>query len=1123
MKTRASGHWNAAVCAWAIVGFLSAGCGQNPPPDATSQPSVASDAAALAPATTTGPASQGAQTQPALSKKATTPLAELEPVIAKPTNALGADQLSDRTKEMVEQAESLLASDRPAEALPLLERASGFEPNSPRIHRGLAEAYMGIGNSPKAFDHLRRAVFSQPDSLRTQALLGRLYLLRGQRTEAIEAFRTALLTSDAKPADPLAAEALLQLGNLLSQDGYSQAALDAFVQLGKWTEEHAGAYARQPGLQAIALNPERLLTMQAQLMLRLHRPADALTLLNRSRDFDRTYTPTSRLMIEAYMQMGRYDDARELLLDAAAQDAQQQLAASLAGTLAAALARQDKAVEAGELLAQLAYRSGGAAVGIDQAVQTMLAGAKVNDDLARQLSAKAADGKEGWAKHFVAGLVADAAEQSDLAQSELAEAIAAKPDAQAPYEALASIYIRQHRFEQLAALAQRLGDSPADQQLAAELRARSMLAQAKPADALAQLEKSLQIDRRRMATLLLVSRALAQLDQHEQAQGALLAALNLDPDDPDVYQHLFSLYAAQRKFPEAQAVINQLRQRDPDNTQAQLMQIELLMATGRGAEARQLIASLRKQSPYESRLELLEMQAAIAAHRGLLSRDQFNQYMQQLAVLLRRNSRNVSARSLLAEVMVRSGKTSQAIQAVGELYDLAGKDIQLGRIYAQALLQSGRHAQAVEVLQRIVDEEPDDLWALQRLVDAHAELGQWPQAQASANKAQQALVKMLGQTPANQAPAIRAGAVAIYAKARMYDEAVAYLDKWLDQAPDEQAPRQLLMALLREAKRYDQALERLDKWMDPKPDSEAQAAAYHQSRVLLLVEAGQADQAIKYAQGLLNNNPGSLGLRQVLVYSLGDAGQNDRALELTRKWLEELSAEPQTKPSDLDAALAQASAGWCRQTIVALLLGLDKPRDALKQVDEYLARDAQNASLLSLKSSALDELGRADEAMGVLELAHKLAPEDPSMNNNLGYMYADRGIKLEQAQKMILLALSANPDAPSVQDSLAWVLYKQGLVSESAARFEQILTSDDGPAQSAVIYQHAGDAFWRLGWHERAQSLWTQGLELARKAKDNPAENRRAVKDLQARLDAAKQDTQPPVAPIPEPPAPQPK
>ena len=51
--------------------------------------------------------------------------------------------------------------------------------------------------------------------------------------------------------------------------------------------------------------------------------------------------------------------------------------------------------------------------------------------------------------------------------------------------------------------------------------------------------------------------------------------------------------------------------------------------------------------------------------------------------------------------------------------------------------------------------------------------------------------------------------------------------------------------------------------------------------------------------------------------------------------------------------------------------------------------------------------------------------------NSLGYTLADRGQRLPEAVGFIERALKVDPDNPSYLDSLGWALFKQGRAAEA--------------------------------------------------------------------------------------------
>ncbi len=61
-------------------------------------------------------------------------------------------------------------------------------------------------------------------------------------------------------------------------------------------------------------------------------------------------------------------------------------------------------------------------------------------------------------------------------------------------------------------------------------------------------------------------------------------------------------------------------------------------------------------------------------------------------------------------------------------------------------------------------------------------------------------------------------------------------------------------------------------------------------------------------------------------------------------------------------------------------------------------------------------------------------PENAGALNYLGYMFADRGIRLEEAQQLISKALDIDPDNGAYQDSLGWVYYHLNKLESGSRR-----------------------------------------------------------------------------------------
>jgi tetratricopeptide (TPR) repeat protein len=95
--------------------------------------------------------------------------------------------------------------------------------------------------------------------------------------------------------------------------------------------------------------------------------------------------------------------------------------------------------------------------------------------------------------------------------------------------------------------------------------------------------------------------------------------------------------------------------------------------------------------------------------------------------------------------------------------------------------------------------------------------------------------------------------------------------------------------------------------------------------------------------------------------------------------------------------------------------------------------------------------------------------------NFLGYTYAEAGLHLEEAERLIKAALRAKPDSGHIIDSLGWVYYKQGLydkaVEELQRAFEKVPTD-------ATVAEHLGDAYLKQGRHREALQIYRRALDL---------------------------------------------
>jgi len=101
---------------------------------------------------------------------------------------------------------------------------------------------------------------------------------------------------------------------------------------------------------------------------------------------------------------------------------------------------------------------------------------------------------------------------------------------------------------------------------------------------------------------------------------------------------------------------------------------------------------------------------------------------------------------------------------------------------------------------------------------------------------------------------------------------------------------------------------------------------------------------------------------------------------------------------------------------------------------------------------------------------------DHNTMNFLGYMYAEKGIKLDEAYDLLEKALELDPNNPFYLDSLGWVYYKQGDAKRAIELIRRAILGME--SDDAVLRDHLGDAYARQGEWEKAIAQWERAQRL---------------------------------------------
>ncbi|MDR3518032.1 MAG: tetratricopeptide repeat protein [Azospirillaceae bacterium] len=147
-------------------------------------------------------------------------------------------------------------------------------------------------------------------------------------------------------------------------------------------------------------------------------------------------------------------------------------------------------------------------------------------------------------------------------------------------------------------------------------------------------------------------------------------------------------------------------------------------------------------------------------------------------------------------------------------------------------------------------------------------------------------------------------------------------------------------------------------------------------------------------------------------------------------------------------------------------------------------------TLFYARGLTYDKMGDWARAEPDLVKAAELNPEQPFLLNYLGYSWVDRGIKLDQARKLIERAVALRPDDGFIIDSLGWALYRQGDFNGALGQLEKAVQLKP---LDPTLNEHLGDVYWQLGRHREARYQWQRALK--------ESDDKKQIGVLQTKLD----------------------
>jgi pentatricopeptide repeat protein len=308
------------------------------------------------------------------------------------------------------------------------------------------------------------------------------------------------------------------------------------------------------------------------------------------------------------------------------------------------------------------------------------------------------------------------------------------------------------------------------------------------------------------------------------------------------------------------------------------------------------------------------------------------------------------------------------------------------------------------------------------------------------------------------------------------DEAVTEALRLHEANPTRLDLRAALISKLITAGRTTEATQRVLAWMEDEP----QADLLMRLLISALYESRQYDEVIALAHSTRIDTDLGLDSYRTLLNSYVRTGRVRDAESLIEQFT---APERGLQSVDANAELADVYYQSGRLAEARRMI----ERIIAPELTAMRAGEAVDLTLTGLwiqqLANIMDRLGDDAEGEALLEELYHATPESAGINNDLGYLWADAGKNLAQAEKMIRLAVSLNPRQSAYLDSLGWARYKRGAFDDAVEWIRRAVYWSDWQARQRdepvdpVLADHYGDALYRAGRRDDARAWWTRSIE----------------------------------------------
>jgi putative PEP-CTERM system TPR-repeat lipoprotein len=604
------------------------------------------------------------------------------------------------------------------------------------------------------------------------------------------------------------------------------------------------------------------------------------------------------------------------------------------------------------------------------------------------------------------------------------------------------------------------------------LRADALAVLKDPTAAIAEIEEALKVQPNESRTFVNLGAIRMGSGDAKEAETAFRKAITLEPSSIDAHLAFANFLWSAGRPNEAEQELQQALTLDSRHLLANRMLGTLYMVTKRPEEAERplkVVAEISKAPA--ARFQLVEYYLTVRRNEDAIK---------LLTELAADQATFVEAEAMLASLDYDGGRRQEAHARLDKLLARAPKDARALVIKARWLMNEKKLDEALDRAKAAVAADPQSAAAYFALGTAHDLRREVPDAVTAYNE-------VLRLNPRAVAAQVELSRLNLASGNR--DAALHYAEEAKQTQPGNVSARLVLARSLLEQGELGRAETEIAELQRGLPNSAAvhtlignlqlrrknyAAAKVSFERVLALapgdleaingmlaldIQAKQFDAAVRRVDAELTKQPDRVELLALASGVYNQAGQSDRAEQALRRAV---------KNDPL------FSSGYV--LLAQLYLQQQRLDAARTEFEEIAKRDSKAVGPRTMVGVILEAQGKREDARRWYEATIAEIPNAPVVANNLAFIYAEQGTKLDVALQLASSAKQQMPDSASVDDTLGWVYYKKDLATMAVRSLEESRLKM--PDNAEILY-HLGMTYAKLGDKAKAREALERALKLS--------------------------------------------